>query len=36
VFYEKTNPGEAKALYTAVQDDPKVGAEARARLSKLP
>jgi tetratricopeptide (TPR) repeat protein len=36
VFYEKTNPGEAKALYTAVQDDPKVGAEARARLAKLP
>lgn len=36
IYYEKHDPAQAKALYQEVLDDPKVGADAKARLAKLP
>jgi tetratricopeptide (TPR) repeat protein len=36
VYYEKHDPAQAKALYQEIQDDPKVGADAKGRLARLP
>ena len=35
MFYEKSSPAQAKALFQEVEGDPKVGARAKAELAKL-
>jgi len=36
VFYEKKDPQQAKTIYADLVNDPKVGADAKARLARLP